>query len=185
MRVDGATVGEIGRGFLVLFGAEKGTTPRLADEAARKVAGLRVFEDAAGKMNLALADVGGAVLAVSQFTLAADLSRGRRPGSSGRSAAPRPSPSTNGSSRPSRGPASGSRPVSSGRSCRSRSSTTGRRPSSSSFRRSRRPSAASTTANETAPETEQEDADAAERHELPAEAERLVVVRHRADGGTP
>jgi D-tyrosyl-tRNA(Tyr) deacylase len=80
VRVDGALVGEIGRGFLVLFGAEKNDTESLAGEAARKVAGLRVFEDAEGKMNLALADVGGAVLAVSQFTLAADLSRGRRPG---------------------------------------------------------------------------------------------------------
>src|SRR5262245_599332 len=80
VRVEGAVVGEIGKGFLVLFGAEKGDTPVLCEEAARKIAGLRVFEDAAGKMNLALADVGGAVLAVSQFTLAADLSRGRRPG---------------------------------------------------------------------------------------------------------
>lgn len=80
VRVDGAVVGEIGRGLLVLLGAERGDTPDLADEAARKVAGLRVFEDEAGKMNLALADVGGEVLAVSQFTLGADLSRGRRPG---------------------------------------------------------------------------------------------------------
>jgi D-tyrosyl-tRNA(Tyr) deacylase len=80
VRVDGKTVGEIRRGFLVLLGAESGDGPETSDEAARKVAGLRVFEDAAGKMNLALADVGGAVLAVSQFTLAADLSRGRRPG---------------------------------------------------------------------------------------------------------
>ena len=68
------------------FGAETGDGPAAADEAARKVAGLRVFEDAAGKMNLALADVGGAVLAVSQFTLAADLSRGRRPGFRARAA---------------------------------------------------------------------------------------------------
>jgi D-aminoacyl-tRNA deacylase len=80
VRVEGRTVGEIGRGFLVLLGAETGDAPESADEAARKIAGLRVFEDADGKMNLALADVGGAVLAVSQFTLAADLSRGRRPG---------------------------------------------------------------------------------------------------------
>ncbi len=80
VRVGGELVAEIGRGFLVLFGAEKGDTESLSAEAARKVAGLRVFEDADGKMNLALADVGGAVLAVSQFTLAADLSRGRRPG---------------------------------------------------------------------------------------------------------
>jgi D-tyrosyl-tRNA(Tyr) deacylase len=80
VRVDGDVVGEIGRGYLVLFGAEAGDTETLAEEAARKVAGLRVFDDAAGKMNLALSDVGGSVLAVSQFTLAADLSRGRRPG---------------------------------------------------------------------------------------------------------
>jgi len=80
VRVDGRMVGEIGRGFLVLFGAEVGDASPAAEEAARKVAGLRVFDDDAGKMNLALVDVGGAVLAVSQFTLAADLSRGRRPG---------------------------------------------------------------------------------------------------------
>jgi D-aminoacyl-tRNA deacylase len=80
VRVGGETVGAIGRGFLVLLGAEAGDTAEIAEETARKVAGLRVFDDAAGKMNLALADVGGAVLAVSQFTLAADLSRGRRPG---------------------------------------------------------------------------------------------------------
>jgi D-tyrosyl-tRNA(Tyr) deacylase len=64
----------------VLVGAETGDVPATADELARKIAGLRVFEDADGKMNHALGDVGGAVLAVSQFTLAADLSRGRRPG---------------------------------------------------------------------------------------------------------
>lgn len=80
VRVEGSVVGSIGRGLLVLIGAEKGDGADAAEEAARKVAGLRVFEDAEGKMNLALADVGGGVLAVSQFTLAADLSRGRRPG---------------------------------------------------------------------------------------------------------
>jgi D-tyrosyl-tRNA(Tyr) deacylase len=80
VRVGGETVGEIGRGYLVLFGAEIGDTAEAAEEAARKVAGLRVFEDAAGKMNLAVQDVGGGVLAVSQFTLLADLSGGRRPG---------------------------------------------------------------------------------------------------------
>ena len=80
VRVGGQTVGRIGRGFLVLVGAETGDVPATADELARKIAGLRVFEDTDGKMNLALGDVGGAVLAVSQFTLAADLSRGRRPG---------------------------------------------------------------------------------------------------------
>lgn len=80
VKVEGRTVGEIGKGLLVLVGAEKGDGAAAAEEAARRVAGLRVFEDAAGKMNLALADVGGAALVVSQFTLAADLSRGRRPG---------------------------------------------------------------------------------------------------------
>jgi D-tyrosyl-tRNA(Tyr) deacylase len=78
--VEGRSVGAIGRGLLVLLGLEKGDDAVLAEEAARKVAGLRVFEDAAGKMNLAAGDVGGSVLVVSQFTLAADLSRGRRPG---------------------------------------------------------------------------------------------------------
>jgi D-tyrosyl-tRNA(Tyr) deacylase len=80
VRAEGVVVGSIGRGLLVLIGAEKGDGAEEAVEAARKVAGLRVFEDAAGKMNRALGDVGGGVLAVSQFTLAADLSRGRRPG---------------------------------------------------------------------------------------------------------
>jgi D-aminoacyl-tRNA deacylase len=80
VRVAAQIVGQIGRGLLVLLGAERGDDAEASEEAARKVAGMRVFEDPAGKMNLALADVGGAVLAVSQFTLAADLSRGRRPG---------------------------------------------------------------------------------------------------------
>ena len=80
VKVEGRAVGEIGKGFLVLVGAERGDDASSAEEAARRVAGLRVFEDAAGKMNLALADVGGAALVVSQFTLVADLSRGRRPG---------------------------------------------------------------------------------------------------------
>lgn len=80
VRVDGSVVGRIERGMLVLVGAERGDTGAEAEEAARKIAGMRIFEDAAGKMNLALAEVGGSVLAVSQFTLLADLSRGRRPG---------------------------------------------------------------------------------------------------------
>jgi D-tyrosyl-tRNA(Tyr) deacylase len=73
-------VGRIGRGFLVLLGAERGDTTSEADEAARRVAGLRVFNDESGRMNLDLAAVEGSVLVVSQFTLTADLSRGRRPG---------------------------------------------------------------------------------------------------------
>jgi D-tyrosyl-tRNA(Tyr) deacylase len=80
VRVDDRLVGEIGRGLLVLLGAEAGDDLAIAAEAARRVAGLRVFEDAGGKMNLGLAEIGGSVLVVSQFTLAADLSRGRRPG---------------------------------------------------------------------------------------------------------
>jgi D-tyrosyl-tRNA(Tyr) deacylase len=80
VRVDGESVGRIGRGFLVLLGAEKGDDAAAAEEAARRVAGLRVFNDENGKMNLDLASVGGSVLVVSQFTLGADLSRGRRPG---------------------------------------------------------------------------------------------------------
>lgn len=80
VRVGDETVGRIGRGLLVLLGAEKGDDDAAADEAARKVAGLRVFNDESGKMNLDLDAMGGSVLVVSQFTLGADLSRGRRPG---------------------------------------------------------------------------------------------------------
>jgi len=79
VRVDGEVVGEIGRGMLVLAGVEHGDGAAAAAAAADKLAGLRIFEDAAGKMNLAAADAGAAFLVVSQFTLAADLSRGRRP----------------------------------------------------------------------------------------------------------
>jgi len=78
--VEGRTVGRIGPGLLVLLGLEKGDDAVLAEEAARKVATMRIFEDEAGKMNRAVSEVAGAVLVVSQFTLAADLSRGRRPG---------------------------------------------------------------------------------------------------------
>lgn len=77
--VDGDVVGQIGRGFLVLVGVTHADGEKEAQYLARKIAGLRVFEDEAGKMNLALADIGGAVLAVSQFTLYGDVRKGRRP----------------------------------------------------------------------------------------------------------
>lgn len=78
--VDGRTVGAIGRGLLVLVGVTHADGRPQAEWLGRKIAGLRIFEDAAGKMNLALADVGGSVLVVSQFTLYGDARRGRRPG---------------------------------------------------------------------------------------------------------
>ena len=77
--VDGQTVGSIDRGMLVLVGAEKGDGPEEAERAAEKLAGLRIFEDEGGRMNLDAATVGGAFLVVSQFTLAGSLARGRRP----------------------------------------------------------------------------------------------------------
>jgi D-aminoacyl-tRNA deacylase len=77
--VDGEVVGRIGRGLLVLVGIERGDGPGEVKAAAEKLAGLRTFEDDAGKMNLDLAAVGGAFLVVSQFTLAGSLARGRRP----------------------------------------------------------------------------------------------------------
>ncbi|HEX2254362.1 MAG TPA: D-aminoacyl-tRNA deacylase [Thermoanaerobaculia bacterium] len=77
--VDGETVGAVGRGLLVLAGVERGDGAEQVAAAADKLAGLRCFADAAGKMNLAAAEAGAAFLLVSQFTLAADLSRGRRP----------------------------------------------------------------------------------------------------------
>jgi D-aminoacyl-tRNA deacylase len=73
------TVGAIGRGVLVLVGVERGDGPAQAAAAAEKLAGLRLFDDAEGKMNLSTAEVGGAFLVVSQFTLAGSLARGRRP----------------------------------------------------------------------------------------------------------
>ncbi|HEY7215536.1 MAG TPA: D-aminoacyl-tRNA deacylase [Thermoanaerobaculia bacterium] len=79
VRVEGEVVGEIGRGLLVFVGVERGDGPEKARAAAEKLAGLRVFEDAAGKMNLDVTAVGGAFLVVSQFTLAGSLARGRRP----------------------------------------------------------------------------------------------------------
>ena len=80
-RVDvaGATVGSIGRGILVLLGVEKGDGERDAAWLAEKIATLRIFEDEAGKMNRAVQDIGGDILAVSQFTLAGNCTKGRRP----------------------------------------------------------------------------------------------------------
>lgn len=80
VRASGALLGEIGRGAAVLVGIGVGDTAEVVDRIADKLLGLRYFEDAAGRTNLAIADVGGAYLVVSQFTLLADLSRGRRPG---------------------------------------------------------------------------------------------------------
>ncbi|HWN43644.1 MAG TPA: D-aminoacyl-tRNA deacylase [Thermoanaerobaculia bacterium] len=79
VRVEGEIIGEIGRGLLVLAGVERGDGIDKVRAAAEKLAGLRVFGDEAGKMNLDVAAAGGAFLVVSQFTLAGSLSRGRRP----------------------------------------------------------------------------------------------------------
>ncbi|MBS0211027.1 MAG: D-tyrosyl-tRNA(Tyr) deacylase [Planctomycetes bacterium] len=77
--VDGQTVGAIGRGLLVLLGVATDDTEVDVAAMVDKLSGLRIFEDSAGKMNLALADVGGAMLVVSQFTLLGDCRGGRRP----------------------------------------------------------------------------------------------------------
>ena len=77
--VDGRIVGQIDRGFVVLLGVTHADTRAEAEWVAAKIAGLRVFDDEAGKMNRALADVGGALLVVSQFTLYGDARKGRRP----------------------------------------------------------------------------------------------------------
>lgn len=78
--VDGATVGSIGPGLLILLGVGKTDTSADAEFLAEKVVHLRIFSDGAGKMNLSLLDAGGALLAVSQFTLYGDTRKGRRPG---------------------------------------------------------------------------------------------------------
>jgi len=77
--IEGRVAGSIGRGFLLLTGFHTSDTAEQADWMAAKVAGLRLFPDPDGKMNLGLAEVGGAVLVVSQFTLYGDTERGRRP----------------------------------------------------------------------------------------------------------
>ena len=77
--VNGEVSGEIGLGLLVLLGVGAGDTRAEADYLAEKIIGLRIFEDAGGKMNLSVAEVGGALLVVSQFTLYGDVRRGKRP----------------------------------------------------------------------------------------------------------
>jgi D-tyrosyl-tRNA(Tyr) deacylase len=80
VRVEGKPTGAIGRGLLVLLGVAKGDGPDDARAMADKIASLRIFEDAEGKMNLAVAEVRGGILVVSQFTLLGDARKGNRPG---------------------------------------------------------------------------------------------------------
>lgn len=77
--IDGRTAGAIGRGFCLLVGLTHGDTAATVDWMAEKVAGLRLFPDAEGKMNLGLDEVGGGLLVISQFTLYGDAAKGRRP----------------------------------------------------------------------------------------------------------
>jgi D-tyrosyl-tRNA(Tyr) deacylase len=77
--VEGHVAGEIGAGLLVLLGVSKADNEAAADYLVEKIIGLRIFEDAEGKMNLSVQDSGGAVLVVSQFTLYGDVRRGKRP----------------------------------------------------------------------------------------------------------
>lgn len=78
--VDGAVVGAIGPGLLLLLGVQRGDSPREADRLLERVATYRIFDDADGRMNVSLLDSGGALLVVSQFTLAAQTRKGTRPG---------------------------------------------------------------------------------------------------------
>ena len=77
--VDGTTIGKIGKGFLVLIGISQEDAQETADRLVKKMTGLRIFEDENGKTNLSLADVGGALLLISQFTLYANCKKGNRP----------------------------------------------------------------------------------------------------------
>ncbi len=77
--VEGSVVGRIGQGILVLLGVEKGDSGIQAEWLADKIAGLRIFNDHDGKMNLSVRDIGGALLIVSQFTLAGNCAKGKRP----------------------------------------------------------------------------------------------------------
>lgn len=78
--VEGNVIGEIKQGLLILVCAMQGDEPAQADQLAAKISKLRIFKDAAGKMNLSLKDISGNALIVSQFTLAGDTTRGNRPG---------------------------------------------------------------------------------------------------------
>ena len=79
VRVEGRIIGEIGKGFLLLIGVADTDTKEIADKMMSKIGKLRIFEDENGKTNLSLADVGGEILAVRQFTLYADCRKGNRP----------------------------------------------------------------------------------------------------------
>jgi D-tyrosyl-tRNA(Tyr) deacylase len=83
VRVDGEMIGEIGPGLAILLGVGPDDTDAVADELARRSVELRIFRDEGGRTNRSLADIGGAALVVSQFTLYADTRRGRRPGFTG------------------------------------------------------------------------------------------------------
>lgn len=83
VRVDGETVGSIGKGFFILLGVSDEDTEAVADKLADKICKLRIFEDENGKTNLSLNDVGGELLVVSQFTLYADCRKGNRPSFTG------------------------------------------------------------------------------------------------------
>ena len=77
--VEGSIVGQIGSGIMILLGVEKGDTEAAADWLAEKIAALRMFSDDDGKMNLSVQDIGGSLLVVSQFTLAGNCAKGKRP----------------------------------------------------------------------------------------------------------
>ena len=79
VKVDGETLGEIGKGFMVLIGVADSDTKEIADKMVKKMLGLRIFEDEQGKTNLSLDTVGGSLLLISQFTLYANCKKGNRP----------------------------------------------------------------------------------------------------------
>lgn len=79
VKIDGETVGAIGKGFMVLIGVSDSDTKEIADKMVKKMIGLRIFEDEQGKTNLSLDSVGGGLLLISQFTLYADCRKGNRP----------------------------------------------------------------------------------------------------------
>ena len=79
VKVDGDTIGQIGKGFMVLIGVGQDDNKEIADKMVKKMVGLRIFEDENGKTNLSLADVNGELLLISQFTLYANCKKGNRP----------------------------------------------------------------------------------------------------------